>query len=140
MKETEAALQQVTGELDRLRREKNQTTSLIASQQNQLRELNDKLTQQTEKLETEKELFTTSREIRNLMGSRNLHIIDVTDVDSRGTQRPFGRVFYTEGKSLLFYAYDLDRKKKSLERFSFQAWGQAGDKVRAGPEFGSFPS
>ena len=56
LKETETALQQVTGELDRLRREKNQTTSLIASQQNQLRELNDKLTQQTEKLETEREL------------------------------------------------------------------------------------
>jgi len=128
LKETETALQQVTGELDRLRREKSQTTSLIASQQNQLRALNDKLTQQTEKLETERDLFTTSREIRNLMGSRNLHIIDVTDVDSRGTQRPFGRVFYTEGKSLLFYAYDLDRKKKSLERFSFQAWGQVGTK------------
>jgi hypothetical protein len=131
LKETEAALQQAVGELDRLRREKNQTTSLIASQQNQLRELNDKLTQQTEKFETERELFTTSREIRNLMGSRNLHIIDVTDVDSRGTQRPFGRVFYTEGKSLLFYAYDLDRKKKSLEKFSFQAWGQLG--AKSGP-------
>lgn len=131
LKETEAALQQVTGELDRLRREKNETTSLIASQQNQLRELNVRLTQQTEKLETERELFTTSREIRNLMGSRNLHIIDVTDVDSRGTQRPFGRVFYTEGKSLLFYAYDLDKKKKSLERFSFQAWGQLG--AKSGP-------
>ncbi len=56
LKETETALQQVTGELDRLRREKNQTTSLIASQQNQLREFNDKLTQQTEKLESEREL------------------------------------------------------------------------------------
>jgi hypothetical protein len=124
--------------LERLRREKNQTTSLIASQQNQLRELNDKLTQQTEKLENEKELFSTSREIRNLMGSRNLHIIDVTDVDSRGTQRPFGRVFYTEGKSLLFYAYDLDRKKKSLERFSFQAWGQLGTKSGSVQSLGLF--
>lgn len=138
LKETETALQQVTGELDRLRREKNQTLSLIASQQNQLREFNDKLTQQTEKLESEKELFTTSREIRNLMGSRNLHIIDVTDVDSRGTQRPFGRVFYTEGKSLLFYAYDLDRKKKSLERFSFQAWGQLGTKSGSVQSLGLF--
>ena len=137
-KDTEIALQQVTGEVERLRREKSQTTSVIAVQQNQLQEINDKLAQQTDKLESERELFATSREIRNLMGSRNLHIIDVADVDSRGTQRPFGRVFYTEGKSLLFYAYDLEKKKKSLEKFSFQAWGQLGTKSGSVQTLGLF--
>jgi hypothetical protein len=72
------------------------------------------------------------------MGARSLHIIDVADVDSKGTQRPFGRVFYTEGKSLLFYAYDLEKRRKSLEKFSFQAWGQTGTKPGAAQSLGLF--
>ena len=31
------------------------------------------------------------------------------DSDSR-TRKPFGRVFYTRGKSLAFYAFDLDHQ------------------------------
>ena len=60
------------------------------------------------------------------MGARNLHIIDVADVDAGGDHRSLGRVFYTEGKSLIFYAYDLEKKRSSMEKFSLQAWGQQG--------------
>jgi len=39
------------------------------------------------------------------------------------SSRSFGRVIYTEGKSLIFYALDLDRKKRG-RKVSFQAWGE----------------
>jgi hypothetical protein len=59
------------------------------------------------------------------MGARKLYIADVFDVDgSSRTQKPFGRVFYTRGKSLIFYAFDLDRQTKILNASSFQVWGQ----------------
>jgi hypothetical protein len=58
------------------------------------------------------------------MAARNLHIIDVYDFDGRGKRdKSFGRVFYTEGKSLIFYAFDLAQKGPA-SNVSFQAWGQ----------------
>ena len=59
------------------------------------------------------------------MGARNLHIIDVRDADGKGKNRKsFGRIFYTEGKSLIFYAFDLDEKKLENAKYSFEAWGE----------------
>jgi hypothetical protein len=59
------------------------------------------------------------------MSARNLYIADVFDVDSSSrTRKPFGRIFYTQGKSLLFYAFDLDRQPRVKETSTFQAWGQ----------------
>jgi hypothetical protein len=61
------------------------------------------------------------------MGSRNLYIAEVYDVAKNGnTQRPFGRVFYTKGKSLIFYAYDLDQQPGLRGANAFQAWGRRG--------------
>jgi hypothetical protein len=58
------------------------------------------------------------------MGARNLHIIDVADLDWRGkSKKSFGRVFYAEGRSLVFYAFDLP-EKGTISKVSFQAWGQ----------------
>jgi hypothetical protein len=61
------------------------------------------------------------------MTARNLHVVDVHDTDSDGKSLPaFGRVFYTEGKCLTFYAYDLpDRKSK--HKVSFYVWGRKGE-------------
>ena len=56
------------------------------------------------------------------MGARNLHVVDVGDVDTKGKeQQAFGRVFYTEGKSLIFYAFDLGNR--TTAKRSFQVWG-----------------
>jgi len=42
------------------------------------------------------------------MGAR-AYRAEVHDVSSAGkTDKTYGRVFYTKGKSLIFYAYDLD--------------------------------
>jgi hypothetical protein len=51
------------------------------------------------------------RDIPNLIGARNLYIGEIYDVGQSGdTQKPFGRVFYTKDKSLIFYGYDLDQQ------------------------------
>jgi hypothetical protein len=135
---TEEAFRQATDELSRLRQERATEQATIADQRAQILKLTDRLNNQGEVLDRHVELIATTREIRELMGARNLHIIDVADIDSRGTRKPFGRVFYTEGKSLIFYAYDLEKKKKSLERFSFQAWGQQESKSGSVQSLGVF--
>jgi DNA-binding NarL/FixJ family response regulator len=60
-------------------------------------------------------------ELRNLIASRNLHIADTSDVNKQGiSPKPFGRVFYTRGKSLVLFAYDLSKTKPDQ---TFYAWG-----------------
>ncbi len=87
-----------------------------------LRELDNQLADQTAAAERDRELMAVASgsEMRDVIGSRNLHIIDVADVENGGVRKPFGRVFYTEGKSLIFYAYDLSNTKG---RQTFYAWG-----------------
>src|SRR6266849_1876419 len=54
------------------------------------------------------ELLAHDRDIRELMGARDLYMADVHDVSGKGTDKTYGRVFYTKGKRLIFYAFDLD--------------------------------
>ena len=78
------------------------------------------------------ELLDRDRDIRELMGARDLYIADVHDVSRAGTDRTYGRVFYTKGKSLIFYAFDLDAQPGAQNASSFQAWGRRGpDKQQA---------
>ena len=57
---------------------------------------------------------------------------DVRDVSGAGTNKTYGRVFYTKGKSLIFYAFDLDAQPGVQNASSFQAWGRKGpDKQQA---------
>lgn len=73
-------------------------------------------------VEEQNELLAHDRDIRELMGERDLYIAEVYDVDGTGnTRKPYGRVFFTKGKSLIFYAYDLDQQR-ALKNATFQAW------------------
>jgi hypothetical protein len=84
-------------------------------------------------LEQQDQLLAHDRDIRDLMGARDLYIAEVYDVARTGkTQKPYGRVFYTRGKSLIFYAYDLDQETEAKKANTFQAWGRRGpDKQQA---------
>jgi hypothetical protein len=63
-------------------------------------------------------------ETTSLFGARDLHIVDVYDVDSKGnTKRTYGRVYYVEKKLLIFYAFDLEDKERNRAPAGFQAWG-----------------
>ena len=113
-------------------------TSVIASQssldaaqsavlKSKVAELSASLQDRDEEVAREQELLEHDRDIRDLMGSRDLLIADVRDVSKTGaTEKPFGRVFYTKGKSLIFYAYDLDREPGVRNASIFQAWGRRG--------------
>jgi hypothetical protein len=93
----------------------------------QIEELKTSLSTRDAEIAREHELLDHDRDIRELMGSRNLYIAEVYDVAKSGdTQRPFGRVFYTQGKSLIFYAYDLDQQPGLRDVSTFQAWGRRG--------------
>ena len=122
----ELALQGTNKDLTVLRQKDSTNEVTIATQKSQISELTWKLNEQLGTIRRERELLAAGRDIRDLMGARNLHIIDVADVDGNGGRRSLGRVFYTEGKSLIFYAYDLEKKKNLLEKFSLQAWGERG--------------
>jgi hypothetical protein len=51
------------------------------------------------------------RDIRDLIGARNLYIADIFDTNEEGkTAKPFGRIFYTKERSLMFYGFDLDKQ------------------------------
>ena len=117
-----AELATLRGQLEQLRdATANKEAQLLASQL-QITELSNQLKGQETALQREQELLSAGRDIRDVMGARNLHIIDVHDMDAHGESRPFGRIFLTEGKRLIFYAYDLDRIR--VKNASFQAWGQ----------------
>ena len=61
---------------------------------------------------------------RELFGARDLHIVDVYDVDHSGkASQIYGRVYYVNHHLLLFYAFDLGLSEKSRKPVAFQAWG-----------------
>jgi hypothetical protein len=99
--------------------------AVTMAQQQEIQELNSKVAAKSASLDREKEMLGAGREIRDLIAARNLHIIDVYDTNSEGkTSRAFGRVFYTEGKSLVFYAYDLHTHSANAAKFAFYVWGK----------------
>jgi hypothetical protein len=101
------------------------TTSLEA----RLRDANAALEEKDKMLALDKEFLAHDREIRDLIGARDLYIADIYDVAQNGkTNKPFGRIFYTKDKSLVFYGYDLDKQSGLKQSVAFQAWGSGDDK------------
>jgi hypothetical protein len=95
--------------------------------QAQVNALNASLQEKNQEVARGDDLLQHDRDIRNLMGARDLYIAEIYDVAKTGdTQKPFGRVFYTKGKSLVFYAYDLDQQPGVKLANTFQAWGRRG--------------
>jgi hypothetical protein len=83
-------------------------------------------------LDREREMLSAGREIRDIMGARELHIVDVVDIDGKGhTRKAFGRAFYTQGKSLIFYAFDLPTKNTGDGKFVYAAWGSNSNKLNS---------
>jgi hypothetical protein len=133
LRESERRLNGMTADLTHLQAGRSEDVEIIASQRLRLRELNDRLNAESDTIDRERKLLVADLDIRELMGARSLHIVDVFDVDGKGkTQRPFGRVFYTEGKSLIFYAFDLKGGA------TFQAWGQREARDESAQSLGIF--
>jgi hypothetical protein len=99
----------------------------IVQQQLRIAELTNKLRLVSATLDQERQLASAGNDVRELMASRKLHVIDVRDSDANGNPGPaFGRVFFTEGKSLTFYAFDLDRATNAKHNFEVWAAPETG--------------
>ena len=130
---SQADLEATKQRLDAAGGQNSKDTVALVGLQRQIDELQSSVAQRDQEIAREQELLDHDQDIRELMGSRNLYIAEVYDVAKTGdTERPFGRVFYTKGKSLIFYAYDLDQQPGLRDANTFQAWGRRGpDQARA---------
>lgn len=97
----------------------------LGEQRNVTAEANDRLNRMEAELERRQQSGQNLATAQDMISSRNLHIIDIYDNDSSNRTRQLsGRVFYVEGKSLVFYAYDLpDARRKSRDTV-FRVWGE----------------
>jgi hypothetical protein len=99
----------------------------VAAQTHELQSREGTVDQQQAQIAEQKELLDHDRDIRELMGARELYVAEVIDVGKdAATKKSYGRIFFTKGKSLIFYAYDLDRQPGVKNASAFQVWGQRG--------------
>jgi hypothetical protein len=127
----QANAQTLQQKLDALAKQSSQDAARAGHLESQVKELTQALHDRDAALDQKDELLAKDRDIRELMGARDLHVAEVYDVARTGvTQKPYGRVFFTKGKSLIFYAYDLDQEPEIKNASTFQAWG------RRGPDWG----
>jgi Anti-sigma-K factor rskA. len=121
------AYQAVQTELTNLKGQRQQDLLHYASVEVEVNDLTHQLHSAESRVNDEDRYLASDRDIRELMGARQLYIADVTDVDQNGhARKPFGRVFYTKGKSLIFYAFDLDQQPGIRQASTFQAWAREG--------------
>ena len=113
--------------LDSIAEKPSQDAKQAATLDAKVNELTNLLHQRDAVVDQQQELLAHDRDIRELIGARDLYVAEVYDVARNGaTQKPYGRVFYTKGKSLIFYAYDLDQQTVAKNANTFQVWGRRG--------------
>lgn len=129
--------EQARSDLNAMRNELSQAQVLVSSReatidslQYRLADREARLNDVAASLEREREMLSAGREIRDIMGARELHIVDVFDTDGKGrTKKSFGRAFYTQGKSLIFYVFDLPTKNTADGKLVYAAWGSNSNKL-----------
>lgn len=107
----------------------------VAALQRKVRDLNatleekdTELSEKSQMLDLDKDLLAHDRDIRDVIGARNLYIADISDLTANGnTAKQFGRLFYTKDRSLIFYGFDLDSQTGHKSNVTFQAWGSGRD-------------
>jgi hypothetical protein len=129
----QASLQKALGELDSAQQQRLRAQLLATSLEAQINDVSRQLDDRKQIIDRQDELLSHDRDIRELMGARDLYIAEVYDIAGSGArQKPYGRVFYTKGKSLIFYAYDLNQESGVQNASAFQVWGRRGpDKTQA---------
>jgi len=129
---TQSLLAAKLEDLSRMESAKVNDSNELVALRYRVQDLTEKLNDQKQSLDRERQLLASGRDIRDIIGARSLHIIDVYDTDPEGrTKASFARAFYTEGKSLIFYAYDLPAKRTEEGKFVYAAWGEKnGDKKK----------
>jgi hypothetical protein len=126
-KASQEALTASEQRLKHLEQERSEDVVRAASLETKVTEMSRSLAEQKQMNDDLQELLAKDRDIRELMGARDLYITEVRDVLTTGeTRKAFGRLFYTKGKSLVFYAYDLNDLPGLRRASTFQVWGNRG--------------
>ena len=135
----QASLTKAQSELGVVSQQRSEVEMRARSLEAQIRDLSGELRESELTIGKQEELLAHDRDVRELMGARDLYIAEIYNVAGDGvTQKPYGRVFYTKGKSLIFYAYDLDQQASFKNARTFQAWGQRGPDRRQALNLGIF--
>ena len=123
--ESQKLVESAKQEAARLSERSSETEATLVAAQTKIQELTQGLKEMTTSWDEDRQLLSLSRDVTDLMATRNLHIVDVVDTDPRGKTRPsFGRIFFTEGKSLVFYAYDLNEAKIEKANYEYRIWAR----------------
>jgi hypothetical protein len=130
--ELQKTMEAATAQRDENARQAAALEAKVGELTQRVRDREQALDQKEGEVAKEQMLLEHDRDIRELMGARDLYMAEIHDVSKAGTDKTYGRVFYTKGKSLIFYAYDLDAQPGVLNASTFQAWGRRGpDKQQA---------
>lgn len=125
--QSQASLKALQDQLAALQQQRSREADTFADLQATVVDLSTRLHDSEARVKEDEHLLASDRDIRELMGARELYIADVFDVRGDGqTQKPYGRIFYTRQKSLIFYAFDLDQQPGVRDASIFQAWGRRG--------------
>jgi anti-sigma-K factor RskA len=136
----EAKSQELQKTIDSLNGQRDEITSRAATLEAKVSELTELVRERDQEIDQkqaevakQQDLLEHDRDIRELMGARDLYVAEVHDVTSTGqTNKTYGRIFFTKAKRLIFYAYDLDAETGVRNASTFQAWGRRGpDKKQA---------
>jgi hypothetical protein len=125
--EAQSDAQSLEARLSLIGKETSEDTQQSFVLKGQVNDLSKAIEEKDKQIAESRELLDRDRDIRNLISARNLYIAEIYDVAKSGkTEKPFGRVFYTKDKSLIFYGYDLDQQPGVKQAGVFQAWGGRG--------------
>lgn len=119
---------QLKSDVENLRAAKATQDLLFHADRSEVEDLRLKIASLTEELNEREELSAAAEQAKDLIVARKLHIVDVHDHAAGNRPRPFGRIFYTEGKRLIFYAYDLGDKSTKV---TFYVWGEKSGVTQA---------
>lgn len=130
-----AEVESIRHQLDEASTGGAQQSAQFAALESKVRELNasleekdTELSEKSQMLDLDKDLLAHDRDIRDVIGARNLYIADISDLTANGrTAKQFGRIFYTKDRSLIFYGFDLDTQAGHKSDVSFQAWGSGSE-------------
>ena len=96
----EAKTRSLQDKLDSIERQSSEDKQRSAALEAKVDDLNRLLHDRETTIDQQQELLAHDRDIRDLMGARDLYVAEVYDVERTGeTKKPYGRVFYTKGKS-----------------------------------------
>ncbi len=127
LEDQQAVLIAAQKKFDALQQEGTNDALRVVSLENQIHQLSQFVKDKDGTIDEQQRMLAADRDIRDLIAARDLYIAEVYDVGGNGKKKkPYGRVFYTKGKSLIFYAYDLDQQPGLKNANAFQAWGLRG--------------